>query len=70
MDKKGFLMGLASKAKVLCRRGRGNPRVTHDGKCELVTVIETVYASGIPLSPFIINKGAGQYLGWYCNLSI
>jgi hypothetical protein len=64
MDEKGFLMGLASKAKVLCRRGRRNLRVTHDGKRELVTVIETVCASGISLRPFVINKGAGHYLGW------
>jgi len=31
MDEKGFLMGQASRAKVICRRGRRNPRVTHDG---------------------------------------
>jgi len=30
MDEKGFLMGRASRAKVLCRRGRRNPRVMHD----------------------------------------
>jgi hypothetical protein len=70
MDEKRFLMGLASKAKVLCRRGRRNPRVTHYGKLELVTIIETVCKSGIPLRPFVINKGAGHYLGWYRNLSI
>jgi len=69
MDEKGFLMGLATRAKVLCRRGRRNPHVTHDGKRELVTVIETVFARGAALSPFVINKGKGHYLGWYRNLT-
>ena len=69
MDEKGFLMGQAARAKVICRRGRRNPRVTHDGKRELVSVIETVSGSGIALSPFIINKGKGHYLGWYRNLT-
>ena len=68
MDEKGFMMGLAAKAKVLCRRGRRNPQVTRDGKQELVTVIETFGADGSVLSPFVINKGAGHYMGWYKNL--
>src|SRR5437667_396901 len=29
MDEKGFLMGLASKARVICRQGRKNPRYTN-----------------------------------------
>ena len=69
MDEKGFMMGLAAKAKVLCRRGRPNPRVTHDGKQELVTVIETFGADGSVLSSFVINKGTGHYMGWYKNLT-
>jgi len=63
MDAKGFLMGQAARAKVICRRSRRNPQVTHDGKRELVSVIETVSGRGIALSPFIINKGKGHYLG-------
>ena len=69
MDEKGFLMGVASRAKVLCRRGRRNPRVTHDGNRELVTVVETVGALGCALSPLIINKGKGQYMGCFQNLT-
>jgi len=69
MDEKGFLMGLASRAKVLCRRGRRNPRVMHDGKRELVTVIEAVGGDGSAMSLFVINKGAGHYMGWYKNLT-
>jgi len=69
MDEKGFLMVLSTQAKVLCRRGCRNPHVTHDGKRELVTVIETVLASGAALSPFVINKCKGHYLGWHRNLT-
>ena len=69
MDEKGFLMGLVAKAKVPCRRGRRNPRVTHDGKRELVTVVESISGAGYALTPFVINKGAGHYLGWYRNLT-
>jgi len=69
MDEKGFLIGIAARAKVLWGRGRRNPRVTHNGKRELVTVIETVVADGTVLSPFVINKGAGHYMGWYKNLT-
>ena len=32
-------------------------------------MIETVSGSGIALSPFIINKGKGHYMGWYRNLT-
>jgi len=32
-------------------------------------VIETVLGSRIALSPFIINKGKGHYLGWYRTLT-
>lgn len=69
MDEKGFLMGMAARSMVMCRRGRRNPRVTHDGHRELVTVIETISAAGEVLNPFVINKGAGHYMGWYKNLS-
>ena len=69
MDEKGFVMGLALWAKVLCRGGRRNPRVTHDGKLELVTLIETVGGDGTIVSSFVINKGAGHYMGWYKNLT-
>jgi len=62
-------MRLATRAKVLCRRGRRNPHVTHHGKRELGTIIETLSASGAGLSPFVINKGKGHYLGWYRNLT-
>ena len=58
MDEKGFLMGIASRAKVLCHRGRKNPRVTHEGTREMVTVVETICAAGFALPPMVINKGS------------
>ena len=51
------------------RSGQCNPRFTHEGKRELVTVIEMVGADRSVLSPNIINKGAGHYIGWYKSLS-
>jgi hypothetical protein len=62
-------MSRATCAKVLCQWRRRNPGVTHDGKRELVIIIETFCGNGQILSPFIINKGAGYYLGWYKNLT-
>src|SRR5437667_7085765 len=35
MHEKGFLMGLASKARVICRQGRKNPRYTCNGNKDL-----------------------------------
>ena len=69
MDEKGFLMGQASQAKVLCRRGRRNPRVTHDRGRELVTVVGTISAARQSLSPLIIYRRKALYLGWYTNLT-
>jgi len=69
MDEKGFVIGLSAKAKVICRHGRRNPLVTHNGKWELVTVIETISACSNLLAQLIINKGASHYLGWYQNLT-
>ena len=63
MDEKGFLMGLATKAKVICRRGRRNPRYTCDGSRELITVLECVSAGGRLLPPMIVTKGAHHYSG-------
>src|SRR5439155_4136057 len=58
MDEKGFLMGLASKAKVICRQGRKNPRYTCNDNRELITVLKCVSAGGCLLLPLIVIKGA------------
>jgi len=64
-----FLLGLASPAKVVCRCGWRNLCVTHDGKSKLDTVIETVGGDGTVVLPFVINKGAGHFMGWYEGLT-
>jgi len=61
MDEKGFLMGQANKARVICRRGRRNPRYTCDGSRELITVLECVSVEGRLLPPMIVTKGAHHY---------
>ena len=56
-------MGLASKAKVICRQGRKNPRYTCDGSRELITVLECVSTEEHLLLPMIVTKGAHHYSG-------
>ena len=68
MDEKGFMMGKGERCKVICRRGRKNPRLTHDGSREWVTVIEAVSAAGVVLPPMLVNKGEAHYMGWYAAL--
>jgi hypothetical protein len=58
-------MKLASKAKVICRQGRRNPRYTCDGSRELITVLEYVSIEGYFLPPIIVTKGAYYYSGNY-----
>lgn len=61
-------MGASKRCKVICKRGRKNPRLTHDGSREWVTVIETVNSAGDTLPPMIINKGEGHYIGQYAGV--
>lgn len=63
MDKKGLMMGSAARCKVICRRGRRIPRLTHNRSRSCVTVIEAVSAAGVPLPPMIINQGTAHYKG-------
>ena len=58
LDEKGFMMGMSAKTKVVTnlKVGRRNPWVTHDGKRELITDLETIRASGTFLPPFLIFK--------------
>ena len=69
MDEKGFLMGMSTKTKVVTRVARKNPRVTHDGKRELITDLETICGDGTSMAPFLIFKAkAGYSMGWYAGL--
>lgn len=61
-------MGVANKCKVICKRGRKNPRLTHNGSREWVTVIESVSTTEKALRPMIINKAQAHYKGWYAKL--
>lgn len=77
MDEKGFIMGLASRSKVICSQlgqricsdGKRNVqaaiKIAQDGKQELLTVIECVSATGQILPPLIIYKGTHHYMGWH-----
>jgi len=65
MDKKGFMMGVASQCKVICKKGRRTTNLVQDGSQGWVTVIECVSSDGSALRPMIINKGQAHYMGWY-----
>ena len=65
MDKKGFLMGLAARSKVICSYRYGSFPVSDDGNRELLTCIETVSAAGHVLPSCIIYKGTAHYMGWH-----
>ena len=69
MEEKGFMMGVAARCRVICWKGRRNPRLTHSGSREWVTVIESVSAGGVALPPMAINQGAGHYKEWYASIT-
>ena len=63
MDEKGFLLGVSSREKVLCRSTRKNPRLVQEGGREWVTLVEAIRAGGQTIPPFVIYKGEAQYMG-------
>ena len=68
MDEKRFLLGIALKVKVICRRGRKNLRYSQDGNREIVTVIECVTAAGEVLPPmYIYLQGLSAPDGLACR---
>jgi hypothetical protein len=64
MDEKGFLLGIALKVKVSCRKGRKNPRYSQDGNREMVTVIECISAVGKVLPPMYMFRLDGEEIGF------
>ena len=68
MDEKGFMMGIAQRCKVVCRRRRRIPRFTQDRSRDWVTIVEAISADGFALRPLVINKGVAHYMGWYAGL--
>jgi len=69
MDEKGFIIGMSSKAKVICWTGRWPPRVTENGTREMLTVNEYCCAALYVLPSFVIFKGAAHYMGWHTETS-
>ena len=65
MNEKGFLLGVSAKCRVICRKGRKNPKYTQDGNRELITVLECVSAEGVVLPPLVVTKGAHHYIGMH-----
>ena len=63
-DEKGFMMGLATRVKVICKREKKNTWKRQLGKREMITVLETVSAGGSVLPLMIIYKGQAHYKGW------
>ena len=57
------MLGQTLKVKVVCRKGRRNPRYIQDGNREMVTVIECVSADGSVLPPMHIYKGSSHSMG-------
>jgi hypothetical protein len=65
MDEKGFIIGYSAKAKVICCARRRNPRVTQDGKREMLTVVECCGAGMVMLPSFVTYKGSAHCMGWH-----
>ena len=65
IDKKGFLLGISAKYKVVCRKGRKNPKYTQDGNKKLITVLECVSIEGVVLPPLVVIKEVNYYIRTY-----
>jgi len=65
VNEKGFLLGISSREKVLCRSTRKNPRLIQEGGREWITLVETIGAGGETIASYVIYKGEAQYLGWH-----
>jgi acetylornithine/succinyldiaminopimelate/putrescine aminotransferase len=65
MNEKGFLMGMASRSKVVCRKGKRNPKYVHDGNRELISVLECLSATERVLPPLVVTKGKSIVAGHY-----
>jgi hypothetical protein len=69
MDETGFLLGQALKVKVICRKGRKNPRYSQDGNRKMATLIECVSADGRVIPPMYIYKGTMHLMGWHAGVT-
>ena len=65
IDKKGFLLGISAKCRMVCKKGRKNSKYTQDGNRELITILECVSAEGVVLPPLVVTKGVNYYIEIY-----
>jgi DDE superfamily endonuclease len=65
-DETGFMMGIASTAKVVTASEKGyRPKAVQPGNREWATVIQGVNAKGWAIPPFIILAGQHHLSAWY-----
>jgi hypothetical protein len=67
MDKKGVMMGVIAKLRVVVSRKNKKPYMTQQGKREWVSLIECISLDGRVLSPFVIFKCKALLKDWYKN---
>ncbi len=65
IDEKGFILGQVYKAKVICQCDQEAPIQQVKGSRESVTVLKTVLAEELTISPCIMWKGKHQLVGRY-----
>jgi hypothetical protein len=67
-DETGFMMGVATTAKVVTASERCHrPKSVQPGNREWVTVIQGINASGWAIPPFIIFGGEYHLSAWFSN---
>ena len=62
-DEKGYALGVAKKAKVVCRRNRKIPPICQPGNREWVTLMEAISALGQCIPGFFIYLAEAQLMG-------
>jgi hypothetical protein len=68
MNEKDFLLRQTLKVKVICHRGRKNPRNPPDAYREMVTVTEFFGADGRVIPLMYIYKESRNLLGWHAGM--
>lgn len=64
-DEIGIQFGYESKHRVVGGKGKKIQHVIGDGNKEMVTVLETICASGEALQPLVIYKGTYFMESWF-----
>ena len=68
MDEKGFALGVAGRARVICSRNDLHIYVTQDGNREWASLIECISGDGRLLDMFVIFKGKRQMGAWWTEI--